>query len=307
MLYGPIILTSWLLAGPSLPMFIATLIVCIGMVSVLRHHFTQRTVALLAVMGLMVIQSIVIVLCIHFQLWQPSPHAGLNGTATWLARELFGLDFRLAEVGIPAAILVGVYIEFVRSRLNLSQAFPHMAFYDQTDDLAMTVKELATRAHIECPKVCLVDGGAPCAFTIRIKRKYAIAVSIGLLETFDEKEVQACLAHEIAHIKNRDFALRTLVTVARIALFAKVLSYFIETAFYRTRELLADRTAATLIGGPGPLISALTKLQEASSATETRRGNTVCFFDAKKAAWELLSKHPNLATRIRMLRDTDTS
>jgi len=301
----PIVLASWLLVGPPLPIFIALTILILSSVSVLRCHFTHKTIALLGVMGLMVIQSIVIVLIMHFQLRQPMPHPNLNGTASWLAEELFGLDFRLAEIGVPAAIFVGAYIEFVRSRLNLSQALPNLAFYDQTDDLARTVSKLAASAKIECPKLCLVDNGAPCAFTIRTRGKYTIALSIGLLESFDKAEVEACLAHEIGHIKNKDFALRTFVTMARIALFAKVLSYFIENAFYRTRELLADRTAAVLIGGPGPLISALTKLQDANYANEAPKGSIICSFNAKKGALELLSKHPNLSTRIRLLKELD--
>ena len=306
MLNAPVIFASWILVGPPLPIFVAMMIAILGFVSALRFRLTHKTIALLSVMGLMVIQSIVVVFIMHFQLWEPIPHPDLIGTAAWLGQELFGLDFRLAEVGIPAAIFVGAYSELVRSRLNLSQAFPNLAFYDQTDDLAMTIKRLSTAANIQCPQLCLVDGGAPCAFTIRSKGKFTIALSIGLLESFDKSEVEACLAHEIAHIKNRDFALRTMVTMARIALFAKILSYFIETALYRTRELLADKTAASLIGGPNPLISALTKLQEASVVDETPIGNTICFFHAKKGAFELLSKHPSLSTRIRMLKEMET-
>jgi Zn-dependent protease with chaperone function len=90
--------------------------------------------------------------------------------------------------------------------------------------------------------------------------------------------------------------------MARIALFARVLSYFVEAAFYRTRELLADRTAAVLMGGPGPLISALEKLQNASSTDAALTTNPVCFFDAKKGLFELLSKYPSLTTRIRLLK-----
>ena len=193
----PIVLASWLFVGPPLPIFIALIIVSLGSVSVLRSHFAQKTLALLGVMGLMVVQSIVIVLIMHFQLWQPLPHSDLTGTAMWLGRELFGLDFRLAEIGVPAAIFVGAYVELVRSRLNLSQAFPNLAFYDQTDDLAATAKKLATAAEIKCPNLRLVDNGEPCAFTIRNRGQYTIALSIGLLESFDKAEVEACLAHEI--------------------------------------------------------------------------------------------------------------
>jgi heat shock protein HtpX len=305
MFIAPIILASWLFVGTPLPIFIVLVSTIIASISVLRCRLTQKTVALFGLMGLMAIQSIVIVLMMHFQLLHPFP-PHLNETAGWMSQELLGLDVHLIEVGVPAAILVGAYIEFVRSRLNLAQAFPTLTFFDKTDDLAMTLERLATSANIECPNLCLVDSGAPCAFTTRSKGKYTIALSIGLLESFDETEVEACLAHEIAHIKNRDFALRTLATVARIALFAKVLSYFVESALYRTRELLADRTAASLIDGPGALISALTKLQEATGLEEPPTNSAICFFEAKRGFFELLSKHPNLNTRIRMLREMNT-
>lgn len=302
----PITFASWLLVGPPLPTFIAIAILILGMITMLRFRFTQRTIALLTAMGLMVMQSVVMVLIMHFRLLQTGQHLDIGRTATWLGQQLLGLDFRLAEVGVVAAICVGAYIEFVRSRLNLSKAFPNLSFYDQTDDLAMTVRKLAATADIEPPNLCLVDNGAPCAFTIRTRGKYTIALSIGLLESFDAEEVEACLAHEIAHIKNRDFALRTLVTMARVALFAKVLSYFIEAAFYRTRELLADRTAAVLIGGPGPLISALAKLREANLGGDEMSGSAICLFNAERDVIELLSKHPSLTTRIRMLKEMKT-
>ena len=303
MLIVPIILASWILVGLPFPAFIAMTALILGLAAILRCRLTHKTVALLGLMGLMGAQSVIIVLIANFQSWRPP--ANFNGTTLWLSQLLFGLDFRLAEIGILAGICVGAYIEFVHSRLNLSQAFPSLTFFGETDDLGKIAKKLATKANIDCPEICLIDSGAPCAFATRTRRKYTIALSVGLLESFEPAEVEACLAHEMAHIKNRDFSLRTLVTATRIALFAKVLSYFIEPAIYRTRELLADRTAALLIGSPDPLISALTKLVEANSLDGTPTANAICFFDARKTAFELLSKHPKLSTRIRMLREMD--
>ena len=273
----------------------------VGVITLLRRHFGSKTFALISVMGLMFIECILIVFVIHFQLWQPIRPPSLPMPADWLFQLLFGLDFRLAELGAIAAICVAIYVEFGRSRLNLAQAFPDLAFSEPTLDLVQIVKRLAKHAGIECPDLRLVDSGAPSAFTVRSKGKYTIAVSIGLLESFDITEIEACIAHEISHIKNRDFALRSLVTIARIALFTRVLSYFVETAFYRTRELLADRTAAILMGGPGPLISALTKLRQAEYVGENPTGTAVCCFDGKMGRFELLSKHPNLSNRIRLL------
>ena len=299
----PIIVATWLLIGPQFPLTISILVVILGLIVTLHTRFSQKTAALFGVMGIMIIQSIVIVLIMHFRLWQPIPHPDLSGTAAGLGAELFGLDFRLAELGVPLAICVGAYIEFIRSRLNLAQAFPGLSFYKPPHDLVNAVARLAKNAGIECPSLCLMDSGTPSAFTVRTRGKYTIAVSIGLLESFSGSEVEACLAHEIGHIKNRDFPLRTLITMARVALFAKVLSYFVEAAVYRTRELLADRTAATLMGGPEPLISALEKLQYTNCTPEAQTTSGLCLWNAKKGVVELLRKHPSLVTRIRLLKE----
>ena len=118
------------------------------------------------------------------------------------------------------------------------------------------------------PEVAIVDSGYPSAFTVRANRRYTIAASIGLLESLSEKEVEACLAHEVAHLKNRDFIVRAIATVSKLAVFARPVGYFVEPAVYRAREFLADKTAAELIGGPTMLISALSKLKAANSFSE---------------------------------------
>jgi len=306
MISATLVVLSWLLIGSPLPLSLAIEgILTVALMSVLRYRFSHKTIALIGMMGLMLTQCIVIVFMIHFQVWQPLPHSGSNLPGAWLFQTLFRLNFPLAELGAAAAICIGIYIEFGRSRLNLSEAFPNVSFYEPTYDLVQTVKALAKKANIECPDLSLVDSGAPSAFTVRTRGKYTIAVSIGLLESFENSEVEACIAHEISHIKNRDFALRSVVTVARIALFARLLSYLVETAFYRTRELLADRTAALLLGGAEPLIAALTKLQNAEVVGEPLAGGAICSFDGKKSVLELFSKHPNLGTRIRLLKEME--
>ena len=308
MIAAPLVFLSWLLIGPPFPLAIAIEVaLVVGVVSILRYRFHHKTVALIAVMGLMLTQCLAIVFLIHLQLWQLIHPLKLAPPASWLIRDLLRLDLPLAELGTAAAICVGAYIELGRSRLNLSQAFPNVTFHEPPEDVAMMVKRLANAAAVKCPDIRLVDSGAPLAFTVRTRGKNVIALSVGLLESFATDEVEACIAHEISHIRNRDFTLRTIVTVARVALFTRVLSYFLETAFYRTRELLADETAATMMGGPGPLISALTKLQKTSYVGENVGGGTLCLFGGKKSVFELLSKHPHLSTRIRLLREMESS
>lgn len=106
-----------------------------------------------------------------------------------------------------------------------------------------------------------------CRYVLRVrtKRKYVIALSVGLLDSFDDKEVEACVAHEMAHVKNNDFTFRFVATLAKVALVSKPLSYLIEPAIYRARELQADKTAASLLGGPASLVSVPAKLRESNS------------------------------------------
>lgn len=150
-----------------------------------------------------------------------------------------------------------------------------------------------------------MDSGTPSAFTIRAKRKYVLAVSIGLLESLDTEEVEACLAHEISHLKNKDFNWRFIATVAKVALFAKPLSYLIEPAVYRGREFLADRTAAILIGGPNALISALSKLGESQALDVSTSAGTVCMcsLNHRTSFFRIFDKHPSIHARIRSLQE----
>ena len=152
----------------------------------------------------------------------------------------------------------------------------------------------------------MIDSGTPLAFTVRTKRRYVIALSVGLLECFDAKELKACVAHEVAHLKNNDFTFRFVATLAKVALFSKPLSYLIEPAIYRAREFQADRTAASLLGGPAALISVLAKLRESNSlpSTPPALGSIcACFLDGKRSMLSVFDKHPSLESRIRLLKE----
>jgi len=293
-----LVILSWLLVGPPLLITVAILFIVLGLVSVITRNFRRKALALMGIMGVLFVQCILFVFVLYFV------HPDANAPGVWLFQMLFGVDLHLAELGAIAAILGALYIELVRSRLDLFRAFPNLTFSKPANDLIQMTHRLAASARIKCPGIVLLDSGLPSAFTVRTRRAYTIAVSVGLLESFEPAEVEACLAHEICHIKNRDFALRSIVTVAKIALFARVLSYLVEAAFYRARELTADRAAAALIGGPGPLISALAKLQEANSSGNIA-GTFACCLDGERRTLEILSKHPNLKRRIGLLREME--
>ena len=229
---------------------------------VLRRSYPERTLALLGIFGLMLVESVFVVgLALHFMVRGEPAHLveSSRGFFDLLPR----LDLGAVLLGAVAAGCAAIFIEFGKSRMSLSKAFPQITFLQSPDPSGGEwLSGLQAEAGISTPDVRLIDSGVPSAFTVRANRRYTVTVSVGLLESLEDCEVEACLAHEIAHLKNHDFTVRFAATLAKVALFARPMSYLLEPAVYRAREFLADLTAVKLVGGPDALISALTKLKE---------------------------------------------
>ncbi|MEM9642915.1 MAG: M48 family metalloprotease [Pseudomonadota bacterium] len=164
--------------------------------------------------------------------------------------------------------------------------------------LVEMVQRLARRAKIPAPKVYLMDTNQSNAFaTGRNPENAAVAVTTGLLRTLRPVEVEAVIAHELAHIRNRDTLTMTIAAtfagaisvLASVgfwfggnrnqghfgklgtliaALLAPTVALMVQLAVSRTREYAADRTAAEITGNPLALASALRKI--AGHATWTR-------------------------------------
>lgn len=166
------------------------------------------------------------------------------------------------------------------------------------------IRKLAGRAGIPMPKVYVTPSHQPNAFaTGRNPENSAIAVTEGLLKMLDQDEVEGVIAHEIAHIKNRDILIGTIAaslagaismiaSVAQwgamfgglggnsddedggsfigtivMAIVAPIAAMIIQMAISRSREYLADETGARLAGKPEGLSRALLKLEAASRNT----------------------------------------
>ena len=161
------------------------------------------------------------------------------------------------------------------------------------------VENLAITTGLPMPKVYIVDDPAPNAFaTGRDPEHAAVAATTGLLELMDDAELEGVMAHEIAHVKNFDIRVTTIVfglvvvvglladVLARMAFFggmrrnggggnplmiviaiaamilAPLLAAAIQAAVSRQREYLADATGALTTRHPEALASALQKLGE---------------------------------------------
>jgi Zn-dependent protease with chaperone function len=294
---------GFLMIGPprlALPT-VGLLAVGVVLVFVLRRSYPERTLALLGIFGLMLVESVFVVgLAFHFMVRGEPAH--LVDSSRGLFDLLPRLDLGAVLLGAVAAGCAAIFIEFGKSRMSLAKAFPQITFLSPPTRLEEMVKRLASEAGVSTPDVRLIDSGVPSAFTVRANRRYTVTVSVGLLESLEDCEVEACLAHEIAHLKNHDFTVRFAATLAKVALFARPLSYLLEPAVYRAREFLADLTAVKLMGGPDALISALTKLKESSNLELVMPASScMCNLTGQGGIARIFDKHPPLEARINAL------
>ncbi len=154
------------------------------------------------------------------------------------------------------------------------------------------VQELAERAQMPMPRVYLINEQAPNAFaTGRNPENAAVAATTGILRVLNERELRGVMAHELAHVKNRDILISTISAtmagaISMLANFGMMLggrdnegrpvnpivsilvmflaplaASVIQMAISRSREFEADRGGAEISGDPAALASALQKIQ----------------------------------------------
>jgi heat shock protein HtpX len=161
------------------------------------------------------------------------------------------------------------------------QSFP--AYYN-------LIKELSQKAGLPMPKVYLIDENAPNAFaTGRNPENAAVAATSGIMNILNERELRGVMAHELAHIKNRDILLSTIAatmagaisSLANFAMFsggrnreggnhplgfllvflAPLAASLIQMTISRAREYEADRVGSQISEDPLALASALKKIE----------------------------------------------
>ena len=168
--------------------------------------------------------------------------------------------------------------------------------------LHQTVERLAQQADLPKPTVAVAESGTPNAFaTGRSQDSATVCVTTGLLNTLDSNELEGVLAHELAHVKNRDVIVMTIAsflsTIAfmivrwgwlfsggggdggdrgggigifgaiLVSLVVWVVSFLLIRALSRYREYAADRGAAVITGDPAALASALESIDSDMQST----------------------------------------
>jgi heat shock protein HtpX len=202
---------------------------------------------------------------------------------------------------------------------------------------ASDVQWLAQRADMPIPRVFVIDSDQPNAFaTGRDPQHAAVAATRGLLRDLSRDEVKGVMAHELAHVKNRDTLTMTITAtfagaigmLANFALFfggnnragllgtiammifAPMAAMLVQTAISRSREFEADRIGAEIHGNPLALANALEKIERSARQTlntsAERNPATAHMFIINplngRRLDNLFSTHPATADRISKLR-----
>jgi heat shock protein HtpX len=209
-------------------------------------------------------------------------------------------------------------------------------------DLYALVQQLAGRASLPMPRVYIIDNPQPNAFaTGRNPQNAAVAVNSGLLQMLSREEAAGVIAHELAHIRNRDTLTMTITatiagaismlaqfgmffggnrdnnngfgvigTLAMVIL-APLAAMLVQMAVSRTREYAADRLGAQIVGEPQYLAAALSKLEQGAHAIPNEQAEanpaTAHMFIVNPLTgghgWDnLFATHPSTENRIAALQ-----
>ncbi len=210
-------------------------------------------------------------------------------------------------------------------------------------DLYQKVEMLCSRADIPMPKLYILPEQQPNAFaTGRSPQFAAVAVTQGLLQACDSREVEGVIAHELAHIRNRDTLLMTVVAsmasavmmIAHMArwaaifggvgrdrddnnplgllfaiIVAPIAATMVQLAISRQREFYADETGAKLAGDPMGLANALVKIEQVAQRQRVGFGEpaTAHMFIMNPLKADgiagLFRTHPTTKQRVMKLRE----
>lgn len=255
-------------------------------------------------------------------------HQAANVRKTWLLMTSFlviviaigyGVAWYLQEPGllyiaIAFSLLMNVTAYWFSDKVALSSAGAQEADPNEYRELHRIVENLAITAGLPKPRVYIINDPAPNAFAAGRNKEHAVvAVTTGLMQRLDRNELEGVIAHELAHIGNRDILVMTVAVVlagfvAMIAdiflrmsffgggdrdskgnalfailavvgiILAPIAAQLIQMAISRRREYLADATGALLTRYPDGLANALRKISSYEAPMERASHATAHLF-----------------------------
>jgi heat shock protein HtpX len=260
--------------------------------------------------------------------------ATLTGLLVLLGGLLGGPSLALMFLLIGAVLNLGAYWFSDKIALRMSRAKPLPE--EEAPRLHQIVRELAHSAGLPMPRLYVIPASQPNAFaTGRSPKKAAVAVTEGITQLLSESELRGVLAHELAHIRNRDTLTTSiaatiggaitwiaysllffggdddsplgLVSGLAMVILAPIAATIIQLAISRQREYAADATGARISGTPNALADALERLEAGAKAMPMQVNSAaeplyiVKPFSGGGVA-SLFSTHPPIEERVRRLR-----
>jgi heat shock protein HtpX len=236
--------------------------------------------------------------------------------------------YRVASIFVFCGLLLGVADYWFADRVAMGMVGARELLPGEAPLLHSSVERLAARAGVVKPRLYVIPDGFPRALSAgRGAMHSALAVSTGMLGWAAPAEVDGLLAHEVAHVKNRDVLIQTtavvlassLLEVSRVGgwlsrallyVLGPVAASFVHLLLSPRREFEADRLAASLCESPHGLADALLRLEQASGLVSFQASPaTEPLYPINPFAEEGLARmfvtHPPVAERVRRLRDLD--
>ena len=242
------------------------------------------------------------------------------------------------------SIAMNIYSYWCSDSLVLRWSGAQEVTREQAPQLYDLVEKLASRAGLPMPRVCIIDADEPNAFaTGRNPEHAAVAVTTGIMRVLDYNEISGVLAHELAHVKNRDILTSTIASmmatvisyaaqffmffggssddddgvnpIAAIAMMilAPIAAMLIQMAISRSREYEADHDGGEICGNPNSLADGLETIEyyvthspETLPDAKPATANMYIvnpFEGTGKALTKLFSTHPDTSDRIARLRE----
>jgi heat shock protein HtpX len=265
--------------------------------------------------------------------------AALSALIVVIGGQFFGGGGYLIFAVIAVAMNAVLYWFSAPMALRASHARP--AGENEYPELHRIVRDLAGRANVPVPPLYIIPSDQPNAFaTGRNPKHAAVAVTEGLVKYLPSDQVRGVLAHEFAHVKNRDILVSSIaaglgaiitgiayalqfgmlfgggddednplgiVGVLAMIILAPLAATLVQLAVSRQREYLADATGASFLGDPNPLADALETLERGTQAIPLPVNPSVASLYIANplragGVQSLFSTHPPMEERIRRLR-----
>src|SRR6266513_2462258 len=202
-----------------------------------------------------------------------------------------------AGIGIMVVVLGGLALAqiFLSDKLGLAAMGAKEVSPEEAPGLHAMIERLCIQADLPKPRIAVADTPMPNAFAMgRSQKKAVVCTTTGLMQTLEPHELEAVMAHELTHVKNRDVLIMTVasffatvasmiaqlgfwfgggfgdvddgalpfIVILLVSFVVYIVSFFLMLALSRYREFSADRGAALITGRPSALSSALLRISD---------------------------------------------